>query len=186
MGTFGESSISIELATEKDAEAVCEMIHNIKERIEKRITEGFYFEALDLNQQGCSVWLTCSSSRYQNADWQCQQVIEELKLMVRNKEITEVAEFSSSLMIASDGYYMEADEFDPDFGGCYASIHDFIEKNRLHREADKLFGEGWEAEDDVEQVKELANSIFDHTVGTIEEKTERDKRVDDYIKVTKD
>lgn len=114
MGTFGQASINIELASEKDAEAVAEMIKNIQDRIAKRITDSFNFEAHDLGQSGSSVWLDCSSSRYQNTDWQVLQVIEELKLMVKNKEITEVAEFSSSLMIASDGYYMEADEFEPE------------------------------------------------------------------------
>jgi len=189
MGTFGEASINIELASEKDAEAVCEMIHNIKDRIEKRLTESFYFEAHDLNQQGSSVWLTCSSSRYQNTDWQVLQVIGELRAMVKEKDISEVAEFSSSLMIASDGYYMESYEFEPDHSGRYSSIHDFIEKCDLKEEADKLFGEGWEAEDDVQQIKELVTSVDSvengYTVGTILEKTKRDSRADDYIEVTK-
>lgn len=114
MGTFGTASVNIELATEKDAEAVAEMIQNIKDRIAKRITESFHFAVDRLDQQGTSVWLEINSSRYQNTDWQVLQIIEELKLMVKDKEIVEVAEFSSDLMIASDGYYMESDEFEPE------------------------------------------------------------------------
>jgi hypothetical protein len=65
--------------------------------------------------------------------------------------------------------------------GYYSSIHDFVERNNLEAEADKVFGEGWEADDDMEMIRELAGVNYD--VGEIDYETERDHRDDDYIKV---
>jgi hypothetical protein len=65
--------------------------------------------------------------------------------------------------------------------GRYSSIHDFISANNLEKEAEELFGKGWEAENDIEQVQELAGNNY--VVHTIEVETERDKRADDYIQV---
>ena len=65
--------------------------------------------------------------------------------------------------------------------GRYSSIYDFIETNNLEQEANDLFGEGWEAEDDIEDIRALAGVNYD--VGEIDYETERDERADDYIEV---
>jgi len=67
------------------------------------------------------------------------------------------------------------------FNGRYSSIHDFISENNLQEKANEVFGEGWEAENDVEQIQELIGN--DYVVGTITPTTEREKRADDYIQV---
>lgn len=72
-------------------------------------------------------------------------------------------------------------ELHADYTGTYCSIHDFIEENDLEERADELFGEGWEAEDDVEQIKQLAGNR--HAVVVDVPMTEREKRRDDYIEV---
>lgn len=70
------------------------------------------------------------------------------------------------------------------FDGRYSSIHDFIERNNLKKEADGLFGEGWEADNDIEQIQELLNSIDDtYVVKHIKQSTKRDERDDNYIEV---
>lgn len=41
------------------------------------------------------------------------------------------------------------------FDGDYNSTNDFVATNNLEKLANKLFGKGWEAEDDCEQISEL-------------------------------
>lgn len=70
------------------------------------------------------------------------------------------------------------------YKGHYSSIHNFIETNSLKAEANELFGENWEAENDIQQIKDLLDSIDRHyKVEPIEEITKRDFRADDYIHV---
>lgn len=72
-------------------------------------------------------------------------------------------------------------ELHTDYTGTYSSIHDFIEQHGLKDKANEVFGEGWEAEDDVQQIKQLAGNR--HAVVVDEPETEREKRADDYIEV---
>ena len=44
-----------------------------------------------------------------------------------------------------------------DFSGNYYSTNDFVGSNGLKDLANKIFGKGWQAEDDVDQIAELAN-----------------------------
>ncbi len=39
------------------------------------------------------------------------------------------------------------------------STYGFVNKNNLQDLANKTFGEGWEAEDDIEQIQTLCNSV---------------------------
>ena len=72
-------------------------------------------------------------------------------------------------------------ELHTDCTGTYCSIHDFGEQHNLEDKADEVFGEGWEAENDVEQIKQLAGDR--HAVVVEEPTTEREARADDYIEV---
>lgn len=69
------------------------------------------------------------------------------------------------------------------FSGNYCSIHDFINNNGLEKRAEELFGKSWEAENDVEQIQELAGDKY--VVDVPEAKTKREQRMDDYIRVSK-
>ena len=72
------------------------------------------------------------------------------------------------------------------FTGKYSSIHEFIEKNNLQKEATSILGKDWEADDDIAQVKEILDSIDkEYNVTHIEAKTKREQRADDYIHVFK-
>lgn len=67
--------------------------------------------------------------------------------------------------------------------GNYSSIHDFINEHELEERAEELFGKDWEAENDVEQIQELAGAKY--VVDVPEAKTKREQRMDDYIRVSK-
>tara|TARA_Y100001937_G_scaffold33686_1_gene47994 strand:- start:8737 stop:9225 length:489 start_codon:yes stop_codon:yes gene_type:complete len=43
--------------------------------------------------------------------------------------------------------------------GRYFSTNDFVGSNDLEKLADQLFGKGWEAGDDVDQMQELCDSV---------------------------
>ena len=77
----------------------------------------------------------------------------------------------------------EAETYGPDYSDQYASIHDFIERWDLEDKAEEVFGEDWEAENDIEQIQELVGD--EYIVQAIEPTTEREKRMDDYITVKK-
>ena len=46
-----------------------------------------------------------------------------------------------------------------DLTGNYYSTNHFVERNNLEHIAEELFGENWEAEDDVEQIKQIIDFI---------------------------
>lgn len=111
MGTFAEGSIQIYLNSEKDADKVCEMIKNIKERTDKRLKQEGHFAIHDLDVHGEMVEIRLSSGRIQNCEFQMNMIVDELKVMVQSKEITEVLEYTSNMMIDGGGGYMEGEEF---------------------------------------------------------------------------
>ena len=43
--------------------------------------------------------------------------------------------------------------------GRYMSTYSFVGRNKIEKEADKILGKGWEAEEDVNQIQRLCNSI---------------------------
>ena len=69
------------------------------------------------------------------------------------------------------------------YKGRYSSINDFVERNSLQQESDKLFGKDWEPENDIKSIEMLVGDKY--TVEELEIKTKRDERVDDYIVVKK-
>lgn len=77
----------------------------------------------------------------------------------------------------------EAEKYGPDYSDQYASIHDFIERWDLEDKAEEVFGEGWEAENDIEQIQQLVGD--EYVVQAIVPKNKRQERLDDYIIVAK-
>ena len=47
----------------------------------------------------------------------------------------------------------------PKVEGNYYSTYDFVNQTKLSRVATKVLGKGWEAEDDVNQIQEIVNSL---------------------------
>jgi hypothetical protein len=77
----------------------------------------------------------------------------------------------------------EIEKYGPDYSGEYSSVNDFIDRLDLEGEAEELFGEDWEVENDIEQIQALVGDGF--IVKEIEPTSEREKRVDNYIQVIK-
>ena len=56
-----------------------------------------------------------------------------------------------------------------DFSGNYYSTNDFVGAHNLQKEAEKILGKGWEAEDDVNQIESIINSLGGKYVVTVPE-----------------
>ena len=46
-----------------------------------------------------------------------------------------------------------------DFTGRYMSTYSFVGNNKLEKKADEVFGKGWEADDDANQIQRLCDAI---------------------------
>jgi len=77
----------------------------------------------------------------------------------------------------------EIEKYGPNYTGNYSSLQDFLEEFGLEDKADEVFGEGWEAENDIEQIQTLIGD--EYTVQAIEPTNEREQRIDNYIEVRK-
>lgn len=115
MGAFAEGSVNIYFEKKDDADKVHEILQNPEEEITKRLGEEEgkgHYSLYDFSPSGDqSVEFMLSSERVQNAEWQVDQIIKVLKHMVKTKEIEGVSELNCSMMIESEGRYVEADEF---------------------------------------------------------------------------
>jgi hypothetical protein len=85
-----------------------------------------------------------------------------IKVRRRYSRELRVIDAKHIIMILNDdnfakGGHMAKGGLTKDFSGNYYSTNDFVGSNGLKDLANKVFGMGWEAEDDVDQIAELAN-----------------------------
>jgi len=111
MGVFAEGSIQIYLNSTKDADKVCEMISNIKERTDKRLKQEGHFAINHFDVHEQLVEIRLSSGRVQNCEFQMEMIVDELKVMVQSNDIEEVSEYSSSMLVDGGGDYLDSEYF---------------------------------------------------------------------------
>ena len=113
MGVFGTGIATIYLESKQDAQKVSKMIDNIEERTKKRLdVEIAHFECYDKEVTNTTVEVKNSSDRIQNCEWQIDQLVLELKEMIKNKEISAVTEFTANVMMESQSWYIQEGEFE--------------------------------------------------------------------------
>lgn len=117
MGVFASGSVQIYLNSIEDARKVQKMIEGIQQIVEARTKKPAYFELYEIKKDSSSVEFGVSSSRAQNAEWQVEQVIEQLKIMTKSKEISGVVEFTADLMQEYNSWCMDGEEFE-EGGDC--------------------------------------------------------------------
>jgi gas vesicle protein len=74
--------------------------------------------------------------------------------------------------------------------GRYTSTYGFVGRNNLERQAEKIFGKDWVAEDDLDQIQILCDCISNeqYVVGSIETRDDNDilvREVDNWDKLIK-
>lgn len=79
MGMYGEVEIIATYETEAQAETVIESLEeNTKELIAKEY-ESFHFELTECDLDGECIIIKIASDRFQNAEWQGQQLLNYMK-----------------------------------------------------------------------------------------------------------
>lgn len=111
MGLSTEGYIEIELQSTEDADLVNTQIGKIKELVEARTKLPAYFCLYSKYVSDTTFNCKVSSNRVQNGEFQIDQVVEEVKRMVKNKEILAPVEFTAELTTQYASWHIEKDEF---------------------------------------------------------------------------
>ena len=106
MGQFTEAEIIIEAKSEKSAEAIAEQIQNLDEYIKSKLDTPFNTSVTDIDASGSTVYVKLCSERYQNAEWQCQQILE----LVKDKFKGQIDSFTADVSVPENIIYENFEE----------------------------------------------------------------------------
>ena len=116
MGNYGEAYVTVEVDSPEDAKTVNAMLDNIEELTRAR-TEceecHFRIDDRDTEEDDEEMYFVVKAPRRPNLYWQVEQIIAELKILVKEKKIAKVIRFDASVMISDDGFCLEEDDFLP-------------------------------------------------------------------------
>ena len=112
MGRNASGDIQITLQNEKDADYVYDQIEKIEELTLARTdfkTADFnlHDNCVENNTFYCNVY----SSRAQNADFQVKQVLEQVKIMVKERKILPPYGFNGEILTQYSAWSMDDEEF---------------------------------------------------------------------------
>ncbi len=80
MGMYGEVDIYATFKTEEQAEKVVDSLEdNVKKHIESKIDTPYHLMFSECDLDGTCIIIKICSDRYQNAEWQGQQVLDYMK-----------------------------------------------------------------------------------------------------------
>jgi hypothetical protein len=114
MGVFTSGDISISCKNEKDAIFIFEQLENITKLVEARLKIPAYFDLQDNHVEECMFYCNVHSPRTQNGEFQMDQIIEQIKIMVKEGKIEPPEEFQGELMVQYESWHMSEDEFNPE------------------------------------------------------------------------
>lgn len=109
MGQFTEGEIIIETKSEKSAEAISVQIQNLDEYIKSKLDTEFSTSVSDVDVSGETVYVKLNSPRHQNAEWQCQQILEMVKDLFKGQLDSFSADLTSPENIIYEDFYDEED-----------------------------------------------------------------------------
>ena len=119
MGTFGYAHVTIETSTYKDASNIREMLE--PENLIKLIRERTGIDTdIDIEPNfniddpfDETINFEVSSQRVDNVEWQVEQIIEQLKIAVRSKDIKPIVRFQASVYENRENYDLSEQDFEP-------------------------------------------------------------------------
>jgi len=114
MGQFTQGDIQIKLQTVEDAEYVYAQLENIKELTEARIKKSAHIELHDTEIDDTIYRCNVYAHRIPNGEFHMEQVIEELKVMVKEGKIAPPYSLTGELLIQYQGWSLEEDDFGED------------------------------------------------------------------------
>lgn len=112
MGVCTNGDIQIELQTVEDADYVYDQIDKIVELTKARMKLGVAdFNLQDNHVDGTIFRCNVYSDRIQNGEFQVEQVLEQVKVMVKKNHILPPYNFTGELLVQQAAWYMDENEF---------------------------------------------------------------------------
>lgn len=111
MGQATSGDIRIELQSEEDADYVYTQIEQIQTIVEKSSGAPAHFNLQDSCVEGFTFRCNVYSNRTPNGEFQVEQVIALLKLMVKEGKILPPLELQAELLVQYHGWYVDDVEF---------------------------------------------------------------------------
>ena len=113
MGICTNGDIIVELQNNEDANFVCDQMKNIAETVQKRMkyTTLPCFDIQDAHVDEDTFYCNVYSNRVQNGDFQIDQIVEQLKVWVKEKKILPPYEMNAELLVQHQGWSLEEDDF---------------------------------------------------------------------------
>jgi len=111
MGQSTSGDFQIDCQSEKDAQKICNKLNNIKALTEERTNFPAHFEFDNLYVEDTYIHCNVSSDRVQNGEFQIEEVIKLVKLMVENKEVEPPNEMRAELLVQHEGWFLDESDF---------------------------------------------------------------------------
>jgi len=114
MGQCTQGDIQIELQTVEDADYVYDQLENIEELTEVRTKASAYIDLHDTQVDGTVYSCNVYSDRLQNGEFHIEQVIEQLKVMVKEGKIKPPYSLTGELLVQHQGWSLAESDFGED------------------------------------------------------------------------
>ena len=111
MGVCTNGDIQISLQSEKDAEYVFDQLEEITRLVTERIGQPAHFDLQDIHTEGTIFYCNVFSNRTPNGEFQVKEVINQVKLMVKQGQIKPPVALQAELLVQHEGWYIDEDEF---------------------------------------------------------------------------
>ena len=111
MGVCTNGDIQIELQTVEDADYVYDQLLKIEELTKARIGTPASFNLQDNHVDGTFFNCNVYADRIPNGEFQMEQVIKQLQVMVKDGKIHPPYNFTGELMVQQASWYMDENEF---------------------------------------------------------------------------
>lgn len=111
MGVCTNGDIQIELQTVEDADYVYDQISKIEELTVARVGGPAHFNLQDNHVDGTVFNCNVYADRTPNGEFQIQQVLEQIQIMVKAKNILPPYSFQAELLVQHESWYMDEEDF---------------------------------------------------------------------------
>lgn len=111
MGRSVSGDITIVFKSERDARYALDTLNKIEAIVKERLKQNADFNIYDLSVNNELFYCKVSSGRAVNGEFQINQIIEQLKIMVNNKEIEAPDSFEAELLTNYESWDLEEEEF---------------------------------------------------------------------------
>jgi len=114
MGVCTNGDIQIMFQTEEDADLVYKQLQKIEELTSERIKEPAHFNLQEIHVDGDMLNCNVYADRTPNGEFQVEQVVELLRILVQEAKIQPPHSFEAELLIQHQGWSLDEENFGED------------------------------------------------------------------------